>query len=189
MVIALDVDGVLADFNSTFIDLVVTTTGKDLFPKRPFSIPTWDYPDLYGYSKEEMRGVWGRIAKSEDFWMNLRPYDDTQEFLTAIYALRADVYFPTSRPGKRAKWQTENWLDWLGFPRPTVMISGDKGAICNALHVDYYIDDRNENCADVVVCSPHTTCVQLVRSWNSPVRGVQSVSTLKDFLTIIKENR
>ena len=36
MVIGLDVDGVLADFNTPFIARIIQVTGRDLFPPRPF---------------------------------------------------------------------------------------------------------------------------------------------------------
>ena len=53
MRIGFDVDGVLADFNKRFIERVIAITGRDLFPPRPFDIPTWNYPEHYGYTAEE----------------------------------------------------------------------------------------------------------------------------------------
>lgn len=163
-----DVDGVLADFNTSFILRVIDVTGRDLFPPRPFDIPTWDYPQFYGYTEQEMDTVWKSITADIYFWENLTEYPDTSQALQAISRQSHsgdDIYFITSRPGLRAKRQTEKWLRGHGLSdRPTVLISSHKGLCAAALKLDAYIDDRWENTLDVA--QTHTQTYLLTRPWN-----------------------
>lgn len=168
-VIGCDVDGILADFNTGFIDLIVAIAGRDLFPPRPFDIPCWDYPQEYGYTAEEVAAVWAHIQVSATFWASLAPYPDAEEmirYLRAAVQAMDDVYFVTSRPGLTAKLQTERWLRKLGFGSPTVLISSNKGYVARALSFDVYIDDRWENVVDVAQWAPRTKVMLMDRPWN-----------------------
>lgn len=190
MKIGFDIDGVFADFNASFIERVIASTGKDLFPPRPFDIPTWGYPQLYGYTKEEESKVWNEITKDPYFWYDLSPYSDTQNALYRLSSIACnfddDVYFITSRPGVVAKAQTERWLRDMGVTiRPTVLISSAKGLCAQALKLDTYIDDRWENCMDVAGNSNAVTSM-LVQPWNrdnDPAKyGIREVATVDEFL-------
>lgn len=166
LIVGVDVDGVLANFNESFIDLVIELTGRDLFPKRPFEIPTWNYPEHYGYTEAEMSTVWGAIEQSPRFWKSLPAYGDTihaVKYLRELYALGADLYFVTSRPGKTAKIQTEEWLRAWFLPT-TVLISSAKGLCSRALKFDAYIDDRWENAMDVATTGAKSVLID--RPWN-----------------------
>lgn len=165
-ILGVDVDGVLANFNTGFIDLVIEVTGRDLFPPRPFDIPTWNYPEHYGYTKEELEAVWGRIERSSGFWKSLPAYEDTinaVRYIREKFAMGADIYFVTSRPGLSAKIQTEEWLRTWYLP-PTVLISSAKGLCSRALKFDAYIDDRWENALDVSTTG--ALSVLMDRPWN-----------------------
>lgn len=175
-ILGIDVDGVLADFNSTFIDRIIAVTGKDLFPPRPFDIPVWDYPEHYKYTKAETSAVWESIKSDDHFWETLPAYPDTEQTLTRLSGLDDngyDIYFITSRPGKDAKHQTEAWLRHHGFlARPTVLLSGAKGLCAEALTLDKYIDDRWENCVDAQRFTGCETFL-LTRPWNIQHRCVE----------------
>lgn len=172
MRIGFDVDGVLADFNSGFIKRVIHITGVDLFPLRPFDIPMWDYPQHYGYTEEQVNAVWESIKADCTFWRRLPEYDYTESFLynkvEALHRAGNDVYFITSRPGIAAKAQTEYWLRnaGLSWMEPTVLISSAKGLCARALRLDVYVDDRWENCLDVVATSEGTKVYLLDQPWN-----------------------
>ncbi len=184
MRIGIDVDGVLADFNTAFILRVIKETGKDLFPRRPFDIPTWNYPESYGYTNDEVHAVWTAIKADPQFWLNLPPYADTLQSLSVLSQKSHegnDLYFVTSRPGINAKSQTEKWLRENGFKdRPTVLISSEKGLCAEALNLDAYIDDRDLNVRDVSDARGQNTKTFLLdRPWN---RGF---SLEKHFITRI----
>jgi len=179
MRIGFDVDGVLASFNDSFVPMVIKVTQRNLFPpewwdrpghygnlcSRP---PCWNYPQHFGYTNEECESVWNEIDKSNDFWRLLKPiqpnFDDT---VTLYNYSENDIYFITNRPkGIGAKWQTEYWLQLHGIDSPTVIISDKKGMLAHALNLQLYIDDKWENCADVVGQSPTTHTYLLDAPYN-----------------------
>lgn len=174
MRIGFDVDGVLADFNTEFIKRCIEVTGKDLFPPRPFEIPTWHYPQVYGYTEQEMdfgKGpVWGSIKSDPGFWRFLPAYDWTPEVLERLRNSQAngcEIYFITDRAGIQVKRQTEDFLRALGFHFPTVLISGKKALVASALKLDFYIDDRFENARSVAEDVPACQTFLLNRPWNT----------------------
>lgn len=151
MKLGFDLDGCLVDFTSAFIDRIVSVTGEDKFPPRPFDVPCWDYPAHFGYTPEQVDAVWDDITADSLFWMSLSPLAGEQNTVQRIKGLTPehDVYFITARPGRNAKRQSEIWLRWYGFDDPTVLISGHKGLACKALELDLYVDDKRENCDSV----------------------------------------
>lgn len=180
MIIGIDVDGVLADFNPAYIDLIIDVHGEDLFPSRPFAIPTWDYPEFYGYSTEVMHEVWKEIAQPElDFFRGLVAYPGAEKFIEELNN-QDNVYYITTRPGVCAKVQTEQWLLEHGANNPTVLISKEKQHVCRGLKVDTFLDDKASTCAMVVPYVPYT--FMLEQTWNYEVAGVQRVKTLTEFL-------
>lgn len=187
MKVGIDVDGVLANFNDGFIDYLVSVLNKDLFPTRPFDIETWDYPQSYGYTEEEVNEVWRHIKADLNFWGQLKPYADTQNFLSFLYhwqGIRNDVYFITARLGLAAKVQTEQWLNRYGFPKATVLISPHKGDAAAILDLDVYIDDRDKNVYNVLQSRREQTNVYLRdQPWNRGVRypGLHRIYTLEHF--------
>lgn len=194
MRIGCDIDGVLADFNTAFIDRVIAVTGRDLFPPRPFDITTWNYPQAYGYTADEVSAVWETINADRFFWRNLPRYEST--FADLDYLAKqmlwfgSDVYFITARPGPTAKEQTEHWLrtHWpsLVVPSLTVLISSEKALCAVALNLDVYIDDRRENVQSVAVArGSKTRTFVMDRPWNrDPVLehgyGIIRTSTVID---------
>jgi len=191
MRIGVDVDGVLADFNSSYIDKMIEVAGRDLFPPRPFEIPTWAYPEHYGYTQGEVSAAWKSIKQSDHFWFNLEPYADTEAFLEELcgFDVDHDIYFVTSRVGEIVKAQTEYWLMKHGFAVPTVLISSEKGEICHALQIDYYLDDRTENCQSVADLSPNTHGFMLSRPWNQAIPNGGYLTTLSHFMEILNGHK
>lgn len=178
--IGVDIDGCLANFNDSYIDRIIETTGRNLFPARPFDIPCWYYPEHYGYSKEETRRTWSTITSDAKFWQYLPAYDWTMECLNKLNSLSvngSDVYFITSRPGIKAKQQTEYWLRSHGYYGiPTVLICSEKGQAASALDLSCYIDDRDVNVIDVTSKRGKKTSVFLLnRSWNRDFQHAASL--------------
>ena len=173
-ILGIDIDGVLADFNFAFINLIVTLTGQDLFPDRPFDIPMWDYPQHYGYTNEQMVAAWSDIERSAYFWEQLKPYSGIKNTIELANVL--PTYFVTSRMGYDVKGQTERWLRNRGVEHPTVLISSHKGLCCKALKISHYVDDRTENCESVVTDSPLTECSMVPQPWNKQLVGVPRIS-------------
>lgn len=171
MVIGIDVDGIVANFEAGYAPLLTQVSGIEFPLLGQAGWPdTWFWERAAGVTKEQEDQVWNEmILPSDDFWFNLSPHQGAEKFLVQLSARQYedDVYFITNRPGHFAKGNTEDWLTKYGVDRPTVLISGDKGACCKALKVGLYIDDKNENCDDVLLQSPKTLCYMLARPYNS----------------------
>lgn len=170
MKIGFDIDGVLADFNTAYIQLTKQLTERNLFPP-DYKPHCWSYPEALGYTPEEVKRVWTFIKRSPNFWADLTPEPGaaTLQRLYPDLVLNNDIYFCTSRPGESAKWQTELWLAVLlgnPVPTPTVLISSKKGSCAKALDLDVYIDDNYDNVWDVAMESPDTRCYLLDREYN-----------------------
>lgn len=196
MRIGVDIDGILADFNTAYIQRCIDVCGVDLFPERPFEIPCWEYPQHYGYSNEAIKAVWAGIKTDPTFWERLPAYDYTADVLFYLRKCGVrgdDVYFITDRPGIDAKGQTERWLKAFdvtnrGVSHPTVLISGKKGWIANGLGLDVYIDDKVENCESVVKESPATRTLMLTQGWNKgrDVTGAERVDRVVGFADLAR---
>jgi hypothetical protein len=100
--------------------------------------------------------VWRVIEATPNFWTMLKPIDaDAIKRLNEMTReLNWEVFFITQRPataGATVQWQTHKWLVEHGFEMPNVIpLSGGRGKVAAALHLDYLIDDTPQNCVDVL---------------------------------------
>jgi hypothetical protein len=107
----------------------------------------------------QQRRLWKHVESIENFWRTLKELEPgVIERLAALAAERRwEIIFLTKRPesaGETAQVQSQRWLQSHGFPLPSVfVVQGSRGRIAAALGIDIVIDDRPENCLDVVVDS------------------------------------
>ncbi len=109
-------------------------------------------------TREQSR-LWRHVGTLDNFWQSLREIEPgAVKRLAAVAAEhRWEVIFLTKRPasaGATAQVQSQRWLVSKGFDRPSVyVVQGSRGLIAAALELDVVVDDRHENCYDVVVDS------------------------------------
>jgi len=105
------------------------------------------------------RTLWRHVVTIVNFWETL---EETEPGVVARLAKvaadrRWEIIFLTKRPktlGATAQVQSQRWLISKGFPLPSVyVVRGSRGRIAAALDLDVVIDDRPENCLDVVIDS------------------------------------
>ena len=107
----------------------------------------------------QQRKLWHHVESIENFWQTLEETEPgIVKRLAAITADRRwEVIFLTKRPesaGVTAQVQSQRWLEAKGFTLPSVyVVQGSRGRIAASLHLDIVVDDRPENCLDVVVDS------------------------------------
>ncbi len=105
------------------------------------------------------RRLWRHIASVEDFWETLEETEPgvIMRLAEIAAARRWEIIFLTKRPktmGGTAQVQSQRWLASKGFPLPSVyVVQGSRGRIASALDLDVVVDDRPENCLDVVIDS------------------------------------
>lgn len=165
--IGLDVDGVLANFNSAYREILIEVSGRDLIPE-VFEPPCWEYAPAYGYTKDEDRAAWSAIRNDPFFWRKLGVLPGAQELLNDIDDVRHAVYFITTRLGTQVKHQTESWLrDYVA--NPAVLIaksSADKGRLAEGLDLTHFVDDKPENCIAVKEAVPGCRVFLLSYAYN-----------------------
>jgi hypothetical protein len=110
-------------------------------------------------NNRQQRRLWRHVESIENFWQSL---PETEPGIVARLAAiaaerRWEVIFLTKRPetaGSTSQLQSQRWLDAKGFPLPSVyVVQGSRGRIAASLGLDFVVDDRPENCLDVVVDS------------------------------------
>jgi hypothetical protein len=174
MRVGCDLDGVLADLHRAF-----TAAALKLFPeidaaalrsedvaaspptehdaqgKEAPPAPVEDRtPPL---SRRQLDAVWRHLSGVTDFWETLDEIEagSIARLASIAETHRWEVIFLTSRPyaqGRTLQRQSQRWLDRHGFSMPSVyVVQGSRGRIADALDLDVVIDDRPENCLNVVL--------------------------------------
>jgi len=173
MRIAVDLDGVLADLHTPFM-----RTAARLFPDidpvaiavtEGSSAPPGGAPDQAntgdggpakassGLSRRQTEAIWREISATVDFWEGLEEIEAGAVASLAAVAgeRRWEVLFVTSRPetrGATVQRQSQRWLERHGFALPSLtVVHGSRGRVAQALSIDVVVDDRVDNCLDVVL--------------------------------------
>lgn len=201
-IIGMDIDGILANWNDGARPYFAAhNDGKDLCTATTPDRPTWNWPEHYGYSKEQCKLAYADMGDDNYFWSSLEPLPYAEEALYQLDLLqdsdRGDVYFITTRPGKMAKFQTECWISGV-YPMaaPTVLIAPSpqaKALLAAGLGLTHMIDDRTENCLEIRKASPQTQVFCLQAGWNIEHHknlvdaGVNIVQSLEDYIKVLSD--
>jgi phosphoglycolate phosphatase-like HAD superfamily hydrolase len=171
--IAFDLDGVLADLHGPYVRMA-TRLFPRLDPKALGAADIGASPDDPGrtssgapsvlpasrpiaLSADQSRDVWRTLAGEPNFWETVAECEPGMiARLASLAAARGwEVLFITSRPastGRTVQRQSQRWLQRHGFDLPSVyVVHGSRGQIAAALHLDVVVDDRPENCLDIVL--------------------------------------
>lgn len=168
-----DLDGVLAD-----LDGALLREARRLFPdsdvsQTPGEGETGDTaaPDEQGQAqgdgspalqalaltRRQQSRLWSHVRHLRNFWESLDEIEAgaVARLASLARARRWEVIFLTSRPhtdGDSVQVQSQRWLEHCGFSLPSVfVVQTSRGKIADALRLDVVIDDRPENCLDVVL--------------------------------------
>jgi hypothetical protein len=110
-------------------------------------------------TSRQQRRLWRHVESIENFWQTLEELElgVIERLAKLVHERRWEIIFLTKRPesaGATAQVQSQRWLESKGFPLPSVfVVQGSRGRIAAALGLDIVVDDRPENCLDVVVDS------------------------------------
>lgn len=175
MRVAFDLDGVLADLHEPFIKAAITLfpeldeaaiksadvgASPDDTKEKPEDQPprlAVAAPGGTVVTQRQSDAVWRHLAGVEDFWEELGEIENGAiARLAAVAEERQwEILFITSRPrsgGRTVQRQSQRWLERCGFPLPSLyVVHGSRGRIAAALDIDVVVDDRPENCLDVVL--------------------------------------
>lgn len=189
--IGFDLDGVVADFRTAFLEAAAKQLGRDAIRK-----PASPMPDLDAVSAADAKLVWKVITETPNWWLGLAPYEPAQ--IARLYQLarrfRWEVSFLTSRiptAGDSVQFQSQSWLEAYGFYMPAVVtVPGSRGEIANALRLDVIVDDQFLNCLEIVGAS-QAKAMLLLRIGDSSLeqqateRGIGVVQRLDDVIEVL----
>lgn len=180
MRIAFDLDGTLADLGSVLAEAAQRLFGPGeaasapAEPARAAGPAAADAADaqqaidatpadepvpslVHDLTAAQQRRLWRHALDRENFWEALNELEPGIVARLAALALerRWEVIFLTQRPasaGDTCQLQSQRWLARLGFAYPSVfVVTGSRGRVANALDLDVVVDDRPDNCLDVVL--------------------------------------
>jgi hypothetical protein len=169
MRIAFDMDGVLADLHTAYVKAAVALfpdldrsriAAPDVGASPPVDAtdgPEPEAADDFVVTRRQSQAIWKHLGGIENFWETLGELESgmVATLAATAQARRWDVLFITSRPGavgETIQRQTQRWLRARGFEWPSVyVVRGSRGRIAQALDLDVVVDDRPDNCLDVVL--------------------------------------
>jgi hypothetical protein len=178
--IAFDLDGVLADMESELARQAERLFGESstrgareeadagsglpvadaAAAGSPDGAPDFATPAIrLNMTGRQQRRLWRHVHSIENFWEGLDELEPGAIQRLAAIAIdrRWEIIFLTKRPdtlGATAQVQSQRWLEAKGFMLPSVfVVQGSRGRIASALGLDIVVDDRPENCLDVVTDS------------------------------------
>jgi len=206
--IGFDLDGVLADMDAALREhcerLFGTARGEA--PSARNGAPADDSEEAatmpaetpvvqLDLSVRQERQLWRHGSTVENFWESLQEIEPGAiARLASLARERAwEIIFLTKRPrtaGATAQVQSQRWLEARGFLLPSVfVVQGSRGRIAKALDLDIVVDDRPENCLDVITESS----ARAILVWRSSEAttaqrlGIGTVSTVGECLNICEE--
>lgn len=188
--LGLDLDGVIFDFNSHFVNLARGQYPGLSCPDVSNEWPTkWDYLDEY-LESWQLRALWRHICHySPDFWYTCPRYSHSQALIEIAHQRADQLYFITSRQGPDVQWQTVNALkdvaphdEHYGGVIPTPNAEA-KIPIINALKLTHYVDDKKETCQAVLQQCPATHVAVWDQPWNRDWNLPNRLKNERDFHT------
>jgi hypothetical protein len=145
----------------------------------------------------QRRRLWRHVQSIDGFWESLQEIEPgIVARLAALSAERRwEVIFLTKRPetaGATAQVQTQRWLQAHGFPLPSVfVVHGSRGRVAESLALDFVVDDRPENCLDVIVDSKARALLVWREDQDLPVTvrrlGLGVVKSVEECLEILSK--
>lgn len=180
MRVGVDIDGVLGDFTGSFFEI-----SRRLFGKPEVGVLPHDWNMSGILTKEEVSKSWDAIKNTRNFWLNLsREKGVTSQNLRRM-AKTNDLIFITARTqtkGYSVQQQSAAWLALeFALKWPTVIEESNKGPLAAALHLDYFIDDRPENCLEILEAVPKCKVYLKNLTHNADFKPWKGITRVRDF--------
>lgn len=191
MLVGLDIDGVVADFITPFLQLLEQRAGG--VPIDPATITDPNFMHHPFLTKDIISECMEQVSYDPIFWRQLAPLADPGQWQALDRMSRERrLIFLTHR------WERDSYdinqvtCDWLrshGVSEPVVYFTQEKKSqMVRRLNIELFVDDRHENCEDVatqtaaVVLMPHRPYNQ---AFNHP--RVQRIRDLDELFAIIEQ--
>lgn len=194
--VAIDIDGVLADFNTPYAQMLSDLSS---IPLEQFTFTEWYWYKKTGIDPKIVSAVWDSITDSTNpvmlrkFWGGLSPLPGALDLAEYLDNNRHySPYFVTARHPNLYR-VTYEWLrNILGIHYPQLIMSEHKGLICGGLDATHFIDDKYDNCLNVLRMRGTSTVVCVLdQPYNQPPNAhhyLRRLSSVCEFLELLKND-
>lgn len=179
--LGIDLDGVVADFNSGWMQLHNDEFGGNLTVEL---VTTWDgLHHVGGFA--DMDAFWQWARGNDDRPSIFRHLDLLPGALDSLRSLNAeghDIVIVSTKPD----WAVHETLHWLAdnqIPTREVHLTFTKYLV----DCDVYLDDAPGVLPELVEHHPDALVCRFVRPWNQPVPGAVDVHNWSEFHAIVTE--
>ncbi|MFO7292925.1 MAG: hypothetical protein FWJ92_06415 [Actinomycetes bacterium] len=178
MRLGIDLDGVVADFNSGWISRYNREFGTEI----PFdAVRSWDaIPSLTHFRDMGEFWRWARDHDGRSMFRHLEPYPGAIEALWRLARRGHHIVVLTTKP----RWAIHDTFEWIAehrLPTREVHILDRKWEV----DCDVYLEDAPHNLERLVRYRPDRIVARYVRPWNHPVEGAVDVESWDDFERLV----
>jgi hypothetical protein len=189
MIVALDIDGVVADFLPPFLHRLAECAGGG--PIDPHSVTDPSFTNHPFLSQEIISRCMVEVSYDAGFWRELTPLPSAGEWLALDQLSRENkLIFITHRYERETYDISRVTCDWLrkhGISNPVVYFTQNhKSELIAKLAVELFVDDRHENCREAAENS-QATVMMPHRPYNGGfshprVQRIQDLTEIFSFL-------
>jgi hypothetical protein len=179
MRLAIDLDGVVCDFNAGWMRLHMDEFGSKL---KPEMVVAWNNLHLLG-GFADMPAFWKWARGTEDrpsIFRHLEPYPDAIPTLHSLRDQGHRIVILTAKP----RWAIPDTLRWIAdheLPTEEIHIRYRKYHVA----CDIYLDDSPIVLPDLVRHRPDATICRMIRPWNEPVDGAIDIVDWQEFEELV----
>lgn len=179
MRLGIDLDGVVADFNTGWVSRYNLDFESDVAFD---AVTAWDaIPSLTHFRHMGEFWRWAQDHGGHSLFRHLETYDGAVETLWNLTKQRHQVVILTTKP----PWAIHDTFAWLAdnrLPTREVHILEKKWEV----DCDIYLDDAPHNLAGLLRNRPDRIVARYVRPWNQPMDGVEDVSDWPMFEKLVR---
>ncbi len=177
--LGIDLDGVVADFNSGWMQRYNSEFGARLTPDM---VTTWDamLPLTHFTSMSEF-WRWAKNEAGPGLFRHLPLFPDAKPALERL-SRNHDIVIITTKP----RWANAETFCWIGeneIPTREVHIIGQKWRV----DCDVYLDDGPHNLESLIEKRPDRTTCRFIRPWNDPIAGVIDIADWDAFEALVDQ--
>ena len=178
MRLGIDLDGVVADFNSGWINRYNAEFGADVAFN---AVEAWDaIPSLTHFRHMGEFWRWAQDHDGHTLFRHLETYPGAVEALWQLAKKRHSIVILTTKP----PWAIHDTFAWLAdhrIPTREVHILDHKWEV----DCDVYLEDAPHNIERLVAHRPDRIVGRFVRPWNLPVSGAYDVPDWEAFVGLV----
>lgn len=178
--LGIDLDGVVADFNSGWISRYNSDFGTEI----PFdAVRAWDgIPSLTHFRHMGEFWTWAKDHGGATMFRHLETYPGAVDALRQLARAGHDIVILTQKP----TWAIHDTYAWIAehkLPTREVHMIDDKWRVA----CDVYLDDAPHQVVSIHRARPESLMCRFVRPWNAPVPGTREIHDWPDFVDTVQE--